>query len=68
MEERKRWVREPGLQEYLKLPHGTIHTLRREGQLRAIKIGRAVFFDLDEVDAMMESLRAEQYGEASGVR
>ena len=64
-EQRGRWVREPGLQEYIRLPHGTIYALRREGLLKTSKIGRAVFYDLDQVDEMMVALRAKQDGEVA---
>lgn len=65
----RRWVREPEARAYMGgISHGAFYGLMRDGLVRPIKVGRSSFFDLYEIDRLMERLRQEQYGESLPTR
>lgn len=60
---KQRWVREPQAREHMGgISHGAFYALARDGLIKPIKLGRAAFYDLDEIDAFMERMKAEQHG------
>ena len=52
-----RLLKEPAARAYLgMMSHGQFFRLRQEGRIRAVYVGRSVFFDRADLDAFVESL------------
>jgi len=63
-----RFVREAAFRKYLgDISHVHLHLLRHQGLVSPIKLGRAVLYDLQDADALMRRLKAEQHGNATAV-
>ena len=61
----QRLVKETEARRYLGgMSHGAFFALRREGLIECIRAGRAVYFDIRDLDAAIERLR-EQAHQAS---
>jgi hypothetical protein len=58
MEMESRLMKEQAARTYLGgMGHGSFVRLRKEGQIRAIHIGKSLYFDRVDLDAFVESLR-----------
>lgn len=61
MADSARWVRETTARSYMgAVSHGFFWKLVKDGLIQQTKIGRAVFYDLKEIDRFMEQVGAEQ--------
>ncbi len=57
----QRLLREAEARRYLGgMSHGAFFNLRREGVIPCIRAGRAVYFDIADLDAAIERLRGMQ--------
>lgn len=52
----------PEVQEALSLGRSKVYELMAAGELRPVRVGRAVRFVAEEVQSFVERLRAEQVG------
>ena len=56
----QRLVREPEARRYLGgMSHGAFFDLKRRGVIPALYVGRAVYYDVRDLDAFIERLRQE---------
>jgi hypothetical protein len=54
----RRLVREPEARDYVGgVSHGTWHDWRRRGLVAAIKVGRSAFYDMRDLDVLIERLK-----------
>jgi len=59
----KRLLTLPEVQEALSLGRSKVYELIGAGELRPVRVGRAVRFPAQEIDAFVERLQAEQAGD-----
>jgi hypothetical protein len=60
-----RLLRERGAMEFLGgISHGALWKLREEGQIKSIKIGRALYFDVEDLHRFVDGI-SEPSGSAS---
>ena len=58
----QRLLREPAAREYLGgMSHGAFFNLRKQGLIEPVKVGRAAYYDLRDLDQLIEKLREGEY-------
>lgn len=57
MDRDRRWLRSNDACRLLMVSPGTLQNLRRTGELAFTKVGRAIYYDRDEITHMMEKRR-----------
>lgn len=56
----QRLMKEADAMAYLGgMSHGQLFRLRQEGRIRVRKVGKSVYFDRDDLDRFVDSLREE---------
>lgn len=51
----KRWLKSFEVRQMLKIPPGTLHTLRSTGKISYTRDGGLIFYDLVEIDLVLQS-------------
>jgi predicted DNA-binding transcriptional regulator AlpA len=51
----KKWLKSHEVRKILNISAGTLHTLRNNGTLPSTKIGNIVFYDIEEIQQVLES-------------
>jgi hypothetical protein len=56
-----RLVREQGAMEFLGgISHGALWKLREEGRIKSIKIGRALYFDVEDLHRFVDGISGDR--------
>jgi len=51
----KKWLKSHEVRKILKISAGTLHSLRANGTLPSTKIGNIVFYDIEEIQRVLQS-------------
>ena len=58
-EKESRLFKEPAAREYLgHMSHGQFFELRQAGRIPTLRVGKSIFFDKNDLDAFIESIRS----------
>lgn len=60
---RKRWLKSFEVRELLGVGHGTLHRMRTNGQLPYTPIGGVFYYDVEDVQRMIEKYKRNPYRE-----
>jgi len=57
----KQWLKSSEVRQMLKISPGTLQNLRINGTLSYTKIGGTIFYNYDDIEAMIEENKVEAY-------
>lgn len=57
----KQWLKSSEVRQMLKISPGTLQNLRINGTLSYTKIGGTIFYNYDDIEAMIEDNKVEAY-------
>ena len=55
--QKKKWLKNKEVEKYLGLSPSKLHLLRVSGKLPHIKMGRTIYYDLEDVNQMMHNAK-----------
>jgi hypothetical protein len=60
-QKQKQWLKSSEVRQMLKISPGTLQNLRVNGTLSYTKIGGTIFYNYDDIEAMIEDNKVEAY-------